>query len=674
MHALSTTDLLARLEELNAVGSALSKEKDLSRLLEAILKAAKRITHAEAGTLYLMEGGERLRFELVQNDALGIAMGGTSGVPIPFYPVRLHDGAGRPNNSMVVAFAALRGETVNIPDAYAAEGFDFSGTRNFDAKTGYRSKSFLAVPMKNHEKETLGVLQLINAKDRLTGEIVPFSDADQRLAESLASQAAIALTNRQLIDQLEKLFESFIGLINAAIDEKSPYTGGHCQRVPVLTMMLADAVCAVDAGPFKDFRMTDAERYELKIAGLLHDCGKVTTPVHIVDKATKLQTIFDRIHLIDTRFEVLKRDAEIAMLRQLMALDADARDSQSTPDNLSLSTREEVSPSSSSQPGEQSSPVPPFLWRIDSGEGSPVRAGSRPDACPGPVPRPSPLSPLSRGEGSPARSESDNLRSPLRGGARGEGSSDSASSVGCASAPRSDISSLGLENAPRAERRVAIERDYRGRLAQIEADREFLRKCNLGVEAMRPEDQARVRQIAFRYIWIDATGKEAPFLTDDEIENLTIKKGTLTAKEREIINHHIVVTIRMLESLPWPAHLKNVPEYAGGHHERVDGKGYPRGLTKDQMSVQARMMAIADIFEALTAADRPYKRGKTLSEALSILGQFALNGHIDPDLFQVFVREKVYLRYAREFLEPEQIDEVDETRIPGYDPRAFAAA
>ncbi len=588
VRALSARDLLARLEELNAIGSALSKEKDLSRLLEAILKAAKRITHAEAGTLYLMEGGERLRFELVQNDALGIAMGGTSGVPIPFYPVRLYDGAGRPNNSMVVAFAALSGETVNIPDAYTAEGFDFSGTRSFDAKTGYRSKSFLAVPMKNHEKETIGVLQLINAKDRITGAIVPFSDADQRLTESLASQAAIALTNRQLIDQLEKLFESFIGLINAAIDEKSPYTGGHCQRVPMLTMMLADAVCAVDAGPFKDFRMTDADRYELKIAGLLHDCGKVTTPVHIVDKATKLQTIFDRIHLIDTRFEVLKRDAEIAMLRQLMAFDATSRDL---------------------------------------------------------------LSSLARGS-----------------------SSDSASSAGCPTVHPSDFFNPGLENAPQAERRAAIERDYRERLARIEADREFLRKCNLGVEAMRPEDQARVREIGARYTWVDASGKESPFLTDDEIENLTIKKGTLTAKEREIINHHIVVTIRMLESLPWPAHLKNVPEYAGGHHERVDGKGYPRGLTKDQMPVQARMMAIADIFEALTAADRPYKRGKTLSEALSILGQFALNGHIDPDLFQVFVREKVYLRYARQFLEPEQIDEVDETRIPGYDPYAFTAA
>ncbi|HXG24262.1 MAG TPA: HD domain-containing phosphohydrolase [Chthonomonadales bacterium] len=605
MSGFSVHDLLVRLEELNAVGAALSREKDLSRLLEAILKAAKRITHAEAGTLYLMEDGERLRFELVQNDALGIAMGGTSGVPIPFYPVRLYDSAGQPNNSMVVAFAALRGETVNIPDAYAAEGFDFSGTRSFDAKTGYRSKSFLAVPMKNHEKQTIGVLQLINAKDRSTGEIVPFSDADQRLAESLASQAAIAITNRQLIDQLEKLFESFIGLINAAIDEKSPYTGGHCQRVPVLTMMLADAVCRTDAGPFKDFKMTDADRYELKIAGLLHDCGKITTPVHIVDKATKLQTIFDRIHLIDTRFEVLKRDAEIAMLRQLLALGA-----------TSL-------PRSS-----------PKLMRYAS---------------------------LHHGSDRPEESAHfAALNTPYE-------------SVGYASAPYPSVTGLKLGNAPPAKARASLERDYRERLTQIEADRNFLRKCNLGVEAMRPEDQARVHQIASRYRWIDATGKETPFLTDDEIENLTVEKGTLTTKEREIINHHIVVTIRMLESLPWPAHLKNVPEYAGGHHERVDGKGYPRGLTKDQMSVQARMMAIADIFEALTAADRPYKRGKTLSEALSILGRLALNGHIDPDLFQVFVREKVYLRYAREFLEPEQLDTVAEASIPGYDPHAFAA-
>src|SRR5437868_12101465 len=216
---------------------------------------------------------------------------------------------------MVAAQAALTGRTINIADAYTAEGFDFSGTRAFDSKTGYRSKSFLTVPMRNHENETIGVLQLLNAQDPKTGEVVAFSSSDQRLAESLASQAAIALTNRMLINQLEQLFESFIDVINTAIDEKSPYTGGHCQRVPVLTMLLAEAVNETREGPLKDFNMSDKDRYELKIAGLLHDCGKVTTPVHVVDKATKLETIFDRIELLDTRFEVLKRDLEIESLK-----------------------------------------------------------------------------------------------------------------------------------------------------------------------------------------------------------------------------------------------------------------------------------------------------------------------------------------------------------------------
>src|SRR5258708_22962226 len=175
--------------------------------------------------------------------------------------------------------------------------------------------------MRNHEHEIIGVLQLINATDPKSGEIVPFSPSAQRLAESLASQAAIALTNRMLINQLEQLFESFINLINSAIDEKSPYTGGHCQRVPVLTMLLAEAVSETKDGPLRDFHMSDKDRYELKIAGLLHDCGKVTTPVHVVDKATKLETIFDRVQLVDTRFEVLKRDAEIDSLKRRTAMD-----------------------------------------------------------------------------------------------------------------------------------------------------------------------------------------------------------------------------------------------------------------------------------------------------------------------------------------------------------------
>ena len=532
--------IFTSLEYLNRIGVALSQEKDINRLLETILTAAKTITRADGGTLYRLID-DKLQFEIMLNDSLKIAMGGTTGVPVPFYPIPLHDSQGNQNSTMIAAFAALHDETVNIADAYTAEGFDFSGTRNFDKKTGYRSMSFLTIPMKNHEAEIIGVLQLLNARDPDSGDVVPFTVEDQRLAESLSSQAAIALTNRLLIDQLERLFESLIELINTAIDDKSPYTGGHCKRVPTLTMMLAEAAASTTEGPLKDFSMLDRDRYELKIASLLHDCGKITTPVHVVDKATKLQTIFDRIELVDTRFEVLKRDAEIEMLRAKVA---------------------------ALQVGDE------------------------------------------------------------------------------ASAARAEV-------------------DYRAKAQQYNDDREFLRKQNIGGERMSLDDQARVNRIA-AYTFRGEKGELQPFLTPDERNNLNIPYGTLNPQEREIINYHIVATIKMLEALPWPRHLKNVPEYAGGHHERMDGKGYPRGLNREQMSVQARAMGIADIFEALTAKDRPYKPGKTLSESLHILGRFKQNGHIDPDLFDVFVREKVYLKYAEQFLDREQVDEIDERKIPGY--------
>ncbi|MBS1140116.1 MAG: hypothetical protein H6R13_1569 [Proteobacteria bacterium] len=521
-------DLFRRLDQLNDIGASLSDERDLNLLLEKIVLAAKQITRADGGTLYLVSEDRRyLHFEIVRTDSLHIAFGGSSEHAIPgnFPDLPLYLAEGQPNDSMVAAYAAITGKTVNIADAYAAEGFDFSGTRGFDRHTGYRSQSFLTVPMKNHEGEVIGVLQLINAIDG-AGKVVEFSPADQRLAESLASQAAVALSNRQLVQQLEVLFESFIKLINTAIDEKSPYTGGHCHRVPELTMMLAEAADASQEGPLADFRLTEKDRYELRIAALLHDCGKVTTPVHVVDKATKLQTLYDRIHLLDTRFEVIRRDAEVRR------------------------------------------------WQA-------IAAGSDP---------------------------------------------------------------------------VEAERAYADDCQRIELDRAFLRQANIGCEKMSDQDIERVRQIGRRYRWRNVEGEESPFLCDDELENLTIRSGTLTHAEREIINHHIVATIRMLEQLPWPKHLKNVPEYAGGHHERMDGKGYPKGLKREEMSWQARMMGIADIFEALTAKDRPYKEGMTLSQALSILENFSRNGHVDADLHEVFVKSEVFRRYAGTFLKPHQLD------------------
>lgn len=267
--------ILEHLDRLNEIGIALSTQKDTSKLLESILRGAKLILNADGGTLYLVDAERRsLNFEIILNDTLGIHQGGTSGVPTSLPPLPLYKENGEPNETMVAAWCALHQKTINIPDAYEAEGFDFSGTKAFDQRMGYRSRSFLTVPMMNHEGELIGVLQLINARQKNSNQIVPFSPMAQRLAESLASQAAIALTNNRLIAEFKQLFESFIGLIAKAIDEKSPYTGGHCRRVPELTMMIAKAACQANYGIFADFTMTEEELYELKIAGLLHDCGK----------------------------------------------------------------------------------------------------------------------------------------------------------------------------------------------------------------------------------------------------------------------------------------------------------------------------------------------------------------------------------------------------------------
>jgi len=546
MQELNQTQIAQRLDLLTELSVELGSRHDTDSLLERILMVAKGMTAADGGTLYRpCVERQQLNFHISVNDTLGIRQGGKNGEPINIPGVPLFGAGGEKNLSSVAAYAANMGRSVNIEDVYQAEEFNFSGMRRFDEQYGYHSQSFLTVPMNDHEGELVGVLQLVNAKDPETGAIRAFSPTDQRFIEALAAQAGVAITNQRLIAQLEELLEALVNLINIGIDEKSPYTGRHCQFVPELTMLLAEAVHNTDSGPLAGFRMTDADRKELWLAGLLHDCGKITTPVHVVDKATKLETIFDRIHQIDTRFEVLLRDAEVAALKRKVELLA--------------------------------------------------AGGDQVAAC------------------------------------------------------------------------KAVDAELGEQLAVLRAERDFLRVCNVGGEGMKPDDQERVRQIAKRR-WVAPDGAEQDFLSAEEVTNLTIKFGTLTESERKEINNHISVTIRMLEALPWPKHLKNVPEYAGGHHERMDGKGYPRGLTKEQMSVQARLMAIADIFEALTARDRPYKKGKLLSESLRILGNFSLNGHIDPDLFDIFIRQKVYLEFAQKNMDPAQIDHVDEAKIPGYTP------
>ena len=537
---ISTVDFSTLLDELTDIGIALSAEKDHSRLLEIILLKARDLTYADGGTLYTRTDDNRLKFEIMVNETLGIHKGGTSGEEIEFYPIYLYDKEGKPNNKMIASWAALSGETINIADAYEDKRFDFSGTRDFDHKTGYRSKSFLTVPLTDHENEIIGVLQLLNARVPETGEVKPFSELDQYVVESLASQAAVTVSNRSLIDAQRKLFDAMIQLIANAIDEKSPYTAGHCRRVPELTNMLAEAACEMKVGPLKSFTMDEKEKYALNVAGWLHDCGKITTPEYVVDKGTKLETIYDRIKTVETRFEVLKRDREIAALRR-----------------------------------------------------------------------------KAREHGIEINLDSDAT--------------------------------------------------YQDEITRLYEDLEFIRHCNVGGESMEEEDKERVKKIA-GYKWTNPEGREKKLLTGDEIQNLIIGRGTLTYREREIINNHISVTIKMLESLPYPKHLSTVPEYAGGHHEKMDGTGYPRGLTREQMSIPARIMGIADIFEALTAGDRPYKKAMPLSQALKILGRMKQENHIDPDLFDVFIHKRVYMKYAERFLDRNQIDDFDITTVPGYAP------
>jgi len=537
MSELNQSQIAQRLQHLTELSLALNGLADTNGLLERILQTAKNLTNADGGTLYRVSADKtQLEFDIAINDSLHIHVGGSQPRSKDMRSIPLFDESGHQNLQAVVAYAANLKQSIRIADVYAADLFSFSEMRRFDEHNHYRCQSLLTVPMLNHESELIGVLQLINASTPDKQQVISFTETDQGFIEALASQAAIALSNQELIFQLENLFESLVNLINIGIDEKSPNTGRHCQHVPELTMMLAEAVHRSELPVFQDFQMTARDRRELWMAGLLHDCGKITTPVHVIEKSTKLETIFDRIHLIDARFEILRRDIEIRYLKM-------ASEQQTDKDALLMKMQQE--------------------------------------------------------------------------------------------------------------------------LAQVDHDRAFLRHANIGGERMRDEDQERVHLIAKR-TWIDSNGVQQHLLSVDEVENLSIKAGTLTAEERKIINNHIAVTIRMLEALPWPKHLKNVPEFAGGHHERMDGKGYPRGLTGEQMSVQAKIMAIADIFEALSAKDRPYKTGKSLTESLDILGKFSLNGHIDPDLFHVFVKEKVYLEYAKKFMDSAQIDDVDESKIPGY--------
>lgn len=514
------------------IGIALSIEKDLDKLLEMIVDGARELSNADAGTLYMVDKDKKsLSFEILQNNSMKIKIGGIGQkkASFPNVPMYIEES---PNYANVSSYVALTGKTVNIENVYNSETFDFTGPKKYDSSTGYLSKSMVAVPMKNHENQIIGVLQLLNAIDKTTGEITAFSDENVEFISSLASQAAVAMTNVQLVQDLKNLFYSFIESIATAIDEKSITTGGHIRRVADLTMDIAKELSKTKEGCFKDVHFNGDEMEELRLAAWMHDIGKITTPEHIINKSTKLETLYDRITLIDMRFQTIGKIFENKSLLEKIDL-------------------------------------------IESGNADAVKLQSITDAC-------------------------------------------------------------------------------NDKLKELNDDFSFVKACNNTGDFMKEESVERIKKIASQTYYTNNTASS--YLTDDEVKNLCIRKGTLLAEERIIIENHTKMTVKMLAHLPFPQKLSNVFKYAGSHHEKLDGTGYPNGLTLNELPIQSRILAIADVFEALTAPDRPYREPIKLSKAIQILGFMKKDGHIDPDIFDLFTKNQIYNDYIKRELNPSQID------------------
>lgn len=487
-----------------------------------VLDEGRELTNADGGTLYLVEGGDQLesrslRYHIMQTASLNFRAGGNSPVKVTFPNLPLYHKDGSPNYNNISAYSANTGKTVNIPDWRTFEGFDFTGPRKHEEMTGYVSKSFLVVAMRDHEDQIIGVLQLLNALDPDTGEKVPFNEQNVEIIEAFASQAAMAITNVRLIQDTENLFNSFAEVMASAIDERSPATAGHIKKVTQVTLALAEAVNKEKEGKYADVHFTPDEMNELRLAALLHDVGKVTTPLHVVEKAGKLQTIYDRINEVQMRFEMIKRQVEVDYTRQMLEM---------------------------------------------------AQSGS-------------------------SKAEIEAMRA-----------------------------------------------DMHAKMQEVADDLIAVEDANTPVEWMPPEKADRIREIGAKTYWFN--GVEKPFLEPDELANLVVQRGNITGGQLQEMRHHAAVSIRLLTQIPFTRKLRNIPKIAGAHHEFINGKGYPLGLSGDEIAIQTRMMTIADIYEAVTAADRSYKKGKSQEDAIEILKKAAKFGEVDPDLLDLFIRSEVW--------------------------------
>lgn len=565
-----------QLRILSVAGAELSKEQEQSSALELILYTARHLTNADAGTVYSVRDeyydnpfnpgelkSKSLVFEVMHTESKNFFVTKPEGIP----PVPMEID-GKPNNSHVSAYCANTGNIVNIPDVYDARGFDFSGPKNYDKKTDYRSKSMLVLPLRDHENQINGVLQLLN-RQTLEGEVIPFSKNDQTIVQAMSYQAAISLTTQKLLREQIDLFDSFVRVLAEGLGEKSPYTFGHINRVADLSCNLAETISKYDSGLYDYIRFNDHQMDELHLAGWMHDIGKLTSPEHVVSKPIKLQTVVDRFEMVIQRFNARIKDIEIDSLKKELAA-VKSKKGKSDIDAIKEEKEQQI----------------------------------------------------------------ETLIAELQ------------------HLNKTNIGGEFLEQASydliQAKHSETTDQNIRVKTKKINGENRIV-----GVERAK-------RKI------------KEPLLNVEEKDYLSIKKGTLNDQERQIINDHADRSWRWLMRLPFPKKKRKLPLYAGAHHETLIGEGYPNKLKASQLPIQSRIIAVADIFEALTANDRPYKDPMKLSNAMTIMGRMVKENLLDAEIVKIFLKTGLYKKYARKYLNKSQIDDIDvDDWLANYYPENF---
>ena len=503
-----------KFEEIMKINLAFTSQHDKKKLLEEILTLTRKLTNADAGTLYIKSKDEKnLDFKVVQNSTLKIKLNDIQDSDNwPSLPIYLDDGT--ENNKMVAVVCANEKRIINILDVYKTRKYKFDGTKKFDNTTKYRSKSMLVIPLINHENDVIGVLQLINKMKN--NEIITFDKFDEKVISSLSSQAAMALTNMQLLDSLEEFLNAFVSTIAKAIDAKSPYTKDHILKVEKIALLIANAINS-DETIYKDIKYSDNDYKQIALAAWMHDIGKISMPDYVLDKATKLEKIYDRIDLIEQRFELIKKDKEIEYLKKQIS-----------------------------------------------------------------------------------------------------------------------------------------QEEFDKSIEELTNYTTFIKRINLGGEFMDDKDLLKLEKIS--KLTYKKDNIETPLISSDEYYNLSIRKGTLTKEEIDIIKNHAQLSLDMISGLPFPKKYKDVLNIACNHHEKLNGTGHPRGLSKENITLEDRIMILSDIFEALTSSSRPYKKAMKLSTVKNILQNMYEKDELDKDLTEFFFNHDVFKQYSNEALNPEQLD------------------